>query len=204
MRGTRLEVPNAAERDDLATVVGRAVQLDPSVVVRLRADPADGRVELFAATPFDALVTRTATGTVVPADLTVTGAELLAALAVAGGASVDPGVAVDERWRGPVPAGTSWTTVGAVGADELDGAARRATAAAQSSGRFTAAVLDETAVTVEGLWVPMRCLLALSGAGLLDGGGEVRVATGDGWLRLEAAGGAVVRRRLNPLALHAL
>lgn len=194
----RLEIPDAADRDALATLVGRAVQLDGSVVVRLRA--VDGRVELFAATPFDALVTGAAPGSATPADRTVVGSELLAALAVAGGASVDPGLAVDERWRGPVPAGTTWTPVGAVPAGDLDAVARRATA----GGHLPAALLDEPAVVVDGVRVPTRCALALSGAGLLDDGGEVGLATGDGWLRLDTAAGAVVRRRLNPLALRAL
>ena len=59
-----LSVPDTAQREDLAGFVGRAVRLDPAVVVRLRARPGErDAVEAFAPTPFDALVTRSAPGT---------------------------------------------------------------------------------------------------------------------------------------------
>jgi hypothetical protein len=52
--------------------------------------------------------------------------------------------------------------------------------------------------------VPMRCVFALSGMGFV-GAGEpdqaVRVSTDGGWLRLDARGGAVVRRRRAQLPL---
>lgn len=196
---SRLAIPDAGERDDLATLVGRAVQLDGAVPVRLKA--SGDVVEAFAPTPFDALLTGAVAGSLVPGDVTVTGSELLAALAVAGGPSVDPGTPVDQRWRGPVPAGTAWAPAGVVPGADVDAAACRGTAALQEAGHASAAVLDETALTRGDLRVPMRCVLALSGAGLLDDGADLRVATGDGWLRLDAPAGAVVRRRLNPLAL---
>lgn len=194
-----LEVPDAADRDDLASFVGRAVALDGSVVVRLRS--AAGRIELFAGTPFDALLTRAAVGRTTPTDLTVPGSELLAALAVAGGPSVDPGTVVDERWRGPVPAGTAWEAAGVVPAGEVDAVATRGIAAAQDTGRASAALLDETALVVGGLSVPMRCVLALSGAGLLDAGVDLTVSGGGGWVRVDASAGSVVRRRLAQLPL---
>jgi hypothetical protein len=210
----RLTVPDPAQREDLAEFVGRAVRLDAAVVVRLRARPgADGdpdAVEAWAPTPFDALVNRTAPGEVAPADVTVVGSDLLAGLAVAGSASLDPGTPVDDRWRGPLPPlrpDRRWEVVGEVPAAELSGLAERGVAAARAgdpSGRPSAALLDQIVLTVTDdasgaeVRVPMRCVFALSGMGFV-GAGEpdqaVRVSTDGGWLRLDARGGAVVRRR---------
>ncbi len=216
----RLTVPDRAQREDLAEFVGRAVRLDGGVVVRLRARPgSDGdpdAVEAWAPTPFDALVTRTAPGQVAPGDVTVVGSDLLAGLAVAGSASVDPGAPVDDRWRGPLPPlrpDRRWEVVGEVPAAELGGLAERGVAAARAgdpSGRPTAALLDQIVLTVTDdasgteVRVPMRCVFALSGMGFV-GAGEpdqaVRVSTDGGWLRLDARGGAVVRRRRAQLPL---
>jgi hypothetical protein len=231
--GSRLTVPDLAQRDDLAEFVGRAVRLDGSVVVRLRARPGTGpdpdgagepdAVQAWAPTPFDALVTRTAPGEVTPADVTVVGSDLLAALAVAGrgersdgsgrrSESVEPGIAVDDRWRGPLPPlrpDRRWEVVGEVPAAELDGLAERGVAAARAGdtgGRPSAALLDQVVLTVTGdssgteVRVPMRCVFALSGMGFVGAGsgetdGTVRVSTDGGWLRLDTRGGAVVRRR---------
>jgi hypothetical protein len=216
----RLTVPDRAQREDLAEFVGRAVRLDGGVVVRLRARPgSDGdpdAVEVWAPTPFDALVTRTAPGEVVPGDVTVVGSDLLAGLAVAGSASVEPGTPVDDRWRGPLPPlrpDRRWEVLGEVPAAELAGLAERGVAAARAgdpSGRPTAALLDQIVLTVTDdasgteVRVPMRCVFALSGMGFV-GAGEpdqaVRVSTDGGWLRLDARGGAVVRRRRAQLPL---
>jgi hypothetical protein len=229
--GGRLTVQDRAQREDLAEFVGRAVRLDPAVVVRLRARPgSDGdpaAVEAWAPTPFDALVSRTAPGQVTPDDVTVVGSDLLAGLAVAGrgersdgwgAASVEPGTPVDDRWRGPLPPlrpDRRWEVVGEVPAAELSGLAERGVAAARAgdpSGRPTAALLDQIVLTVTDdtsgaeVRVPMRCVFALSGMGFV-GAGEpeqtVRVSTDGGWLRLDARGGAVVRRRRAQLPLLA-
>lgn len=211
----RLAVPDRAQRDDLAEFVGRAVRLDGAVVVRLRAregaDGEPGTVEAWAPTPFDVLVTRTAPGQLVPDDVTVTGTELLAALAVAGADSVDPGTPVDDRWRGPLPPlrpDQRWEVVGEVPAAEVDGLAERGVAAARvgdSGARPSAALLDQVVLTVTGdrsgteVRVPMRCVFALSGMGFVGAGSgdgqAVRVSTDGGWLRLDTRAGAVVRRR---------
>ncbi|NMO91345.1 hypothetical protein HH311_16310 [Actinomycetospora sp. TBRC 11914] len=213
--GGRLTVPDRAQREDLAGFVGRAVRLDGGVVVRLRArtDPdGAGTVEAWAPTPFDALVTRAAPGTVVPGDVTVVGSDLLAALAVSPGETVEPGAPVDDRWRGPLPPlrpDRRWEVVGEVPAAELGGLAERGVAAARAGdpgGRPSAALLDQVVLTVTGdgtgteVRVPMRCVFALSGMGFVGAGAgdpdaTVRVSTDGGWLRLDAHGGAVVRRR---------
>ena len=214
----RLAVPDRAQREDLAGFVGRAVRLDATVVVRLRARPGDRpAVEAWAATPFNALVTRAAPGTLEPADVTVVGSDLLAALAVAAGESVEPGTPVDDRWRGPLPPlrpDARWQVVGDVPAAELNRLAERGVAAAREgdpSGRPSAALLDQVVLTVTDdasgaeVRVPMRCVFALSGMGFVGpGAGDddaVRVSTDGGWLRLDARGGAVVRRRRAQLPL---
>lgn len=216
----RLEIPDRVERDDLATFCARAVRLDPAVVVRLRAD--SGRVEAWAPTPFDVLVTRAVHGAVTPDDVTVAGSDLLAALSVVGGSSVDPGRPCDERWQAPLPTDSTWTPVDDVPAAELDGLAERGIRAARegdSSGRPSAALLDQIVLTVHPAGpgaeqgaearVPMRCVFALAGMGFLTGGEDptaVRVSTGgstgDDWLRIDARGGAVVRRRRASLVLR--
>lgn len=228
LRGVRtpgaLTVLDRAQRDDLAEFVGRAVRLDAAVVVRLRARPGPGdepdAVEAWAPTPFDALVTRAAPGHVAPGDVTVVGSDLLAGLAVATAESVDPGAAVDDRWRGPLPPlrpDHRWEVVGEVPATEIDGLAERGVAAARAgdpSGRPSAALLDQIVLTVTGdgsgteVRVPMRCVFALSGMGFVGAGsgetdGTVRVSTDGGWLRLDTRGGAVVRRRRAQLPLLA-
>ena len=230
----RLAVPDRTEREDLAVFVARAVRLDPAVAVRLRGraamaaegaasgavggdEPGAGeaggaRVEAWAATPFDALVTRAVHGTVEPADVTVAGSDLLAALSVVGGRSVDPGRPVDERWRGPLPGTARWRSVDEVPGEALDGLAERGVAAAREgdpSGRPSAALLDQVVLTVsdgqDEVRVPMRCVFALAGMGFLGGGAAagapVRVSTDGGWLRMDARGGAVVRRRRAQLPL---
>ncbi len=219
--GARLTVPDRAQRDDLAEFVGRAVRLDAGVVVRLRARPGErepGAVEAWAPTPFDALVTRTAPGEVSPADVTVVGSDLLAALAVAVADSVEPGTPVDDRWRGPLAPlrpDHRWEVVGEVPAAEIDGLAERGVAAARAGdggARPSAALLDQVVLTVTGdgsgteVRVPMRCVFALSGMGFVGAGsgetdGTVRVSTDGGWLRLDTRGGAVVRRRRAQLPL---
>jgi len=123
---------------------------------------------------------------------------------------------VDDRWRGPLPPlrpDRRWEVVGEVPAAELSGLAERGVAAARAgdpSGRPTAALLDQIVLTVTDdasgaeVRVPMRCVFALSGMGFV-GAGEpdqpVRVSTDGGWLRLDARGGAVVRRRRAQLPL---
>lgn len=217
--GPRLEVPDAVERDDLAVFCARAVRLDGAVPIRLRG--VDGRVEAWAPTPFDTLVTRAVHGTVTPGDVTVAGSDLLAALSVVGGPSVDAGTRCDERWRAPLPPGATWSRIDDVPAAEVDALAERGVEAARAgepSGRPSAALLDQMVLTVtpgdapgDEARVPMRCVFALAGMGFLAGGGGeeegvVRVSTGGSpgrdWLRLDARGGAVVRRRRASLVLR--
>lgn len=197
-----LFVPDVEDRDDLGAFVARSVRLDQQVVVRLRN--RGDMVEAWVATPFDVLATRTVRGSVRPGDVTVSGNELLAALAVVGGERLDPGPARDLLWRAALPPGQGWLVVDELPVRVVAELADRGLEVARQNpgprGSAPASLLDQHVLTVSGggldVKVPMRCLFALSGMGFLTGEGEtVRVTATDSWLRLDARFGAVLRRR---------
>jgi hypothetical protein len=194
-----------SERDDLGAFVARAVRLDSQTVVRLRARDG-GLIDSWVATPFDVLATRTVRGQVQPTDVTVSGNELLAALAVVRGDRIDPGKALDLFWRSALPPGARWQTVDLLPAKLVSELADRGIAVARENvgpqGTPPASLLDQTVLTVTGdgmeVKVPMRCLFAMAGMGFLganEDGEQVRVTATDSWLRIDARFGAVVRRR---------
>ena len=186
-----LAVPEAADRAALADVVGRVVRLDPAAVVRLR--DTGGGVALWAGTPFDVLVAARTRGSVEPRDVTVTGSDLLAALSVVDAPEVDPGAAVDGRWRGDLPGDGPWRAVGSIPAEEVDALVAR----------ITEAGLDDTAWEGGGVRVPARCLVAVAGMGWPEDPAALTVALSedDAWMRVEVGDSAIVRRRRPRLAL---
>lgn len=193
------------ERDDLGAFVARAVRLDSTAVVRLRTR-SGGLVEAWVATPFDVLATRAVAGQVAPSDVTVSGNELLAALAVVRSDRVDPGQARDLMWRSALPPEARWQQVDLLPARLVSDLADRGLTVARENpgpqGTPPAALLDQTVLTVTGdgmeVKVPLRCLFAMAGMGFLgtnDAEEQVRVTATDAWLRIDARFGAVVRRR---------
>jgi hypothetical protein len=221
---TRLRVPDADDRGDLAAFVGRVVRLDPTAVVRLRVGGGT-RVTAWATTPFDVLATRSVPASLAPNDVTVPATVLLTALSVDRAQTVDLGVG--GVWQGLLPPDDGWAAVDAVPAAELEALAERGLALArENAGPLgpPASLLDQTVLTVSAadtslgrpesgrpVKVPLRCLFALSGMGFLgasdvapDGSPEVvRVAAAPSWLRLDARYGAVVHRRITTLPLLA-
>jgi hypothetical protein len=200
-----LHVPDSADRDDLGAFVARSVRLDQQAVVRLRGR-STGLLEAWVATPFDVLATRSVRGQVRPADVTVSGNELLAALAIVGGERLDPGPPMDLMWHSALPPGDGWQVVDELPVRIVADLADRGIEVARENpgprGSAPASLLDQHVLTVSGagldVKVPMRCLFALSGMGFLaDGESDetVRVTATDSWLRLDARYGAVLRRR---------
>jgi hypothetical protein len=202
--GPELHVPDAEDRDDLGAFVARSVRLDQTAVVRLRG--RGDMVEAWVATPFDVLATRTVRGSVRPADVTVSGNELLAALAVVGGPRLDPGPPRDLMWHAALPPAQGWQLVDDLPVRVVSDLADKGIEVARRNpgprGGAPTSLLDQHVLTVSGsgldVKVPMRCLFALSGMGFLAAEAEdetVRVTATDSWLRLDARYGAVSRRR---------
>jgi hypothetical protein len=200
-----LTFADQSERDDLGAFVARAVRLDGQTVVRLRNRDGD-RIDSWVATPFDVLATRTVLGAVDPSDVTVSGNELLAALAVSRADRIDPGRVVDMEWRSALPPKAHWQLVedqlpAKVVSELTDRGLELARENAGPHGTPPASLLDQTVLTVTGdgleVKIPMRCLFAMSGMGFLgsDADEYVRITATDAWLRIDARFGAVVRRR---------
>ncbi|MGH3437487.1 MAG: hypothetical protein ACRDRN_13580 [Sciscionella sp.] len=196
------------DRDDLGAFAARAVRLESDGVVRLRQREArtggPDLLDAWLATPFDVLATRTVEGIIEPGDVTVSGNELLAALAVARGDRLDPGPPRDLLWRAPLPPVTGWRLVEDLPVAVVSDLADRGIEVARDNpgphGTPPAALLDQEVLTVEGeglqVKIPLRCLFALSGMGFLAAdAGPVRVSATESWLRIDARFGAVVRRR---------
>ena len=201
-----LRIADPVEREDLGAFVARAVRLDGQAVLRLRNRPDSDRLDVWSATPFDALCTRSVQGSAEPADLTVSGSELLATLTVAGGPVMDPGPPKDLLWRSELPPG-GWQRVDDLPAQLVGEVAERGIDVAKENvgpkGTPPASLLDQEVFTVSGagfdVKVPLRCLFVLSGMGFLvpspSADEVVRVSATDSWLRLDSRYGAVVRRR---------
>ncbi|MFR9730253.1 hypothetical protein ACL03H_13570 [Saccharopolyspora sp. MS10] len=202
-----LRMPDRVERDDLGAFVARAVRLDSQTSIRLRGRAGGERVDVWASTPFDALCTRSVAGAVEPADVTVSGNELLATLTVAGGPSMDPGPPRDLLWRSELPPAAGWRRVDDLPAKLVGEVADQGIGVAKENvgpkGTPPASLLDQEVFTVSGagleVKVPLRCLFVLSGMGFLVSepleSEIVRVSATDSWLRLDSRFGAVVRRR---------
>ena len=201
-----LRMPDAVERDDLGAFVARAVRLDSQSVLRMR-NRAGGRLDVWAATPFDALCTRSVEGEVEPADLSVSASELLATLTVAGKPVMDPGPPQDLMWRSELPPAEGWHRVDDLPAQLVSEVAEQGVGVARENvgpkGTPPASLLDQEVFTVSGsgleVKVPLRCLFVLSGMGFLPLSPPedeiVRVSATDSWLRLDSRFGAVLRRR---------
>lgn len=202
---TELLIPDKGERSTLGAFVARAVRLDTVAPVRLR-ERGDGVLEAWATTPFDVLATRAVRGSISPADVTVSGNELLAALTVARDERMDPGPPQDLMWRSELPSHAPFQHIEDLPIAVVSEVTERGLEVARDNlgpqGTPPASLLDQPVLTVSGggfdIKVQLRCLFALSGMGF-TGSDEpddvVRVSATDAWLRIDARYGAVLRRR---------
>ncbi len=202
----------AAQRADLATFVDRALRLDDTAVIRLRAR-AGGLVTAWVATGFDVLVCRVVGGTVRPGDLSVAADGLARGLAAMDASGyVDPGFSMDSAWRGALPPESGFIHVDDVPARVmLDLAERGARLAKEHSSSHgpPVSLLDQEVIRASSaeveIGVPMRCVFALTAMGFLPQQADaipaeeiIRVRAMPNWLRIDARFGSVYRRRGDP------
>jgi len=222
----QVHIPDADDRADLATFLGRALRLDESTVVRLHRR-SDGLLAAWVRTGFDALAVRVLRGTVTPADTCVAADGLRAALtAPDAGESIDPGWAVDSAWRGSLPPEDGYVHVDDVPARVLVDLAQRGVAATREQGAQgpPVSLLAQEVLEVTGggitVGVPMRLVFALNGMGFvpvgragataeidlerIDPAEVVRVRATATWLRLDARYGSVYLRRGGGIGLNVL
>ncbi|MFJ1460609.1 hypothetical protein [Nocardia wallacei] len=209
-----LRVPDPAERENLATFVGRAVRLDPAAVIRLRRR-GDRYVAAWTATSFEALAVRTVVADLGVDDVTVGGDTLLSGLTGPGaGGPIDLGFSMDSAWRTALPPADGWVHVDDVPARSLVELAERGAEVAAEHGSGLGppvSLLDQAVLTVTGagqqVEVPMRVVFTLTAMDFIPHSGDkadsrriapteiVRVRAARTWLRLDARYGSVARRR---------
>lgn len=200
---------------DAGAFLARLTRLDPAAPVRLRSTRS--RTALWAKLPWDVLVTREVAGEG-PGDVTVSAAELLAALA-RGDAELPP--RRDSLWRWPLPS-SAGRAVESVASAEL---ARLAAAAAGTLREVTAeglagravgqravrdALLDHIALVVtpgdgDPVDVPQRLIQAVSRMGFLGradvDGGDSRVRVSGRWVGISAPYGVAWLQNVNKLTV---
>ncbi|TLF72702.1 hypothetical protein [Nocardia cyriacigeorgica] len=205
-----LYVGDPAERENLATFLGRALRLDPAVVVRLRRR-GERWVSAWVATGFEALAVRTVVAELGVDDVTVGADAVLAGLA--SGSPIDLGYSMDSAWRGALPPDSGFSHIDDVPARTLVELAEQGADLAKEHGSGhgpPAALLDQTVLTVSGgavqVQVPMRVVFALTAMDFIPHSGDradsrrippaeiVRVRSSKTWLRLDARYGSVARR----------
>ncbi|MBF6097851.1 hypothetical protein IU438_19900 [Nocardia cyriacigeorgica] len=205
-----LYVADPAERENLATFLGRALRLDPAVVVRLRRR-GERWVSAWVATGFEALAVRTVVAELGVDDVTVGADVVLAGLS--SGSPIDLGYSMDSAWRGALPPDSGFAHIDDVPARTLVELAEQGADLAKEHGSGhgpPAALLDQTVLTVTGgavqVQVPMRVVFALTAMDFIPHSGDradsrrippaeiVRVRSSNTWLRLDARYGSVARR----------
>lgn len=204
---------------DAGAYLARLTRLDPAALVRLRSGGAaePGRTALWAKLPWDVLVTREVAGAG-PGDVTVSGAELLRALAA--GDDTLPSRR-DAQWRWPLPPtpGTVVETVATAELTRLAGAAAgtlREVTAVGLAGRAVGqravrdALLDHVALVVTPpsggpVEVPQRLVQGVLRMGFLGpadvDGPHARVRVSGRWVGLSAPYGVAWLQRVKELTV---
>lgn len=210
--GGRIRVPGPSDRDDLRTLLRRVLRLDEAAVVRLTS-AGDGRMRVWARTPFGALVVRVLGGecpggdVVCGADHLLTELDLLPRGDSAG--LIDPGMSLLSAWQGLLPPADGFQPIEDVPAQVLlDLTEAGRTAAKENAGPagLPPSLLDQVALTVRSdtaspVGIDMRTVFSLvmcgfvpERAGRAPEGEPVRVSERGTWLRIDARYGTVYRR----------
>lgn len=207
---TRLCVPDAGQRRDLAVFVHRVLRLDGAAVIRLRTR-ADGLIGAWATTGFDVLAGKVVAGVLEPTDFTCGADQLGRALDAATAEGwVDAGYSIDSAWRTALPPETGFVHLDDVPAVVVADLARQgAELAREHAGPQgpPASLLDQEVLQVsaesDAVDVPMRCVMALTAMGFMPEAEDevVRVRMMPTWLRIDARFGSVFRRRGGPALL---
>lgn len=193
---------------ELAPLVRRAVDLDPSALVRLRTDGT--RISALARLPFGVLVARTVESAAPRAhlDTVVRGSELLEWLDRPG--TAQPG-ACDAQWRGGSPPTSGWRRVERVPDAEIrplvrsgaltlkQAAGREGVPGAQPRESVADALLDSVVLTVTddagSIGITLRTLSALTRMGFLARDSHAAIDVAGRWIRVAAAYGTVYVER---------
>ncbi|SEL64417.1 hypothetical protein [Rhodococcus maanshanensis] len=219
-----LTIPDAGERENLATFLAKAIRLDEAVIVRMRQRD-EGQLVAFVPTGFDALAARVVSGRISPDDTSAAGDGLLNGLTAAAGADIDPGFSMDSAWRGALPPEAGFAHIDDVPARVLIDLAQQGAALAKEHGSShgpPASLLAQEVLSVEGagevVGVSMRTVFALAAMGFIphvgsdpmtaavdleriDASEMVRVRATRTWLRLDARFGTVFSRRGGEIGL---
>ena len=129
-----LTIPDAAQRNDLAAFVERALRLDDAAVIRLRRR-SDGLVAAWVGTGLDVLAVRAVAGEVSPDDISCGADQLARGLrSAATDGRVDTGFPMDSAWRGVLPPENGFTHLDDVPAAVLVDLAHRGADLAREQG----------------------------------------------------------------------
>lgn len=210
--GGRIRVPGPSDRDDLRTLLRRVLRLDEAAVVRLTS-AGDGRMRVWARTPFGALVVRVLGGECPGGDVVCGADHLLTELDLLPRGDrdglIDPGMPLLSAWQGLLPPSDGFTPVENVPAQILlDLTESGRTVAQESAGPagLPPSLLDQPALTVRAetdapVRIDMRTVFSLvlcgfvpERAGRAPEGEPVRVSERGAWLRIDARYGTVYRR----------
>ena len=207
-----IRIPDPADRDDLRTLLRRVLRLDEAAVVRLTSSD-DGRMRVWARTPFGALAVRGLGGDCPGGDVVCGADHLLTELDVLPRGDlrgvIDPGMPLTSSWQGALPATEGFAAIEDIPAQVLlDLAESGRDAARESAGPagLPPSLLDQVALTVgtdggNPVGVDMRtvfsavlCGFVPERAGRAPEGEPVRVSGRGPWVRLDARFGTVFKR----------
>lgn len=214
-------IPDPADRDDLRVLLRRLLRLDEATVVRL-TDGGEGRMRVWARTPFGALVVRALGGTCPGGDVVCGADHLLTELDVLPRGDLQgrlsPGMPLTSSWQGLLPLTDGFDILDTIPAQvllDLTESGRNVAKENAGPAGLPPSLLDQEALTVGSdgpspVGVDMRTVFSLVMCGFIPErksrapeGEPVRVSTRGAWVRLDARYGTAFRR-IDSLTLEPL